>query len=99
RGSPGKGTKQSPDIAILSGVARFSLAATPYRPPLPLDKRTLELIQDRLEQIAQHGPAAGLHEHFRRHARGELQPGQPPALLFRQHDADGEIGRAALLVL
>src|SRR5467141_905248 len=76
RGSLGTGQKQSPDIATPSGVA--SLARTrqrPIPPPLPFNKRALELIQDRLEQIAQHGPAAGLHEHFRGHARGELQPG------------------------
>ena len=28
----------------------------------------------------------------------ELQPGQPAALLFRQHDPDREIGRVGLLV-
>ena len=50
-------------------------------PPLPLDERALELVHDGLEQVTEHGPAAGLHEHFGRHAGTELQSGQPAAFL------------------
>jgi hypothetical protein len=40
---------------------------------LLLDKRAIDLLRDRLRQIVHHGPAAGLHEDFGRHARDELQ--------------------------
>src|SRR5882757_10126009 len=39
---------------------------------LSLDKSALQLIGNRLQKIAHHGPAAGLHENFRRHTGDEL---------------------------
>ena len=53
----------------------------------PLDEGALELIGDRLQQIAHHGPAAGLHEHFRGHARDELQPAS------RRRSSSGSVTR------
>src|SRR5258705_7554328 len=65
---------------------------------LSLDESALHLIGNWLQEIAQDGPAAGLHENFRRHAGDELQSGQPATLVFGQRHADGEIGGVGLLV-
>src|SRR5712672_3459847 len=49
-----------------------SKAGCPVCKRLSLDKSALQLIGNRLQKIAHHGPAAGLHENFRRHAGDEL---------------------------
>jgi hypothetical protein len=48
-----------------------------------LDKGTPQLIRDRFEEIAQHGPASGLHEDLGGHARNELLSAQPSTLFLR----------------
>ena len=52
---------------------------------LLLDKRTIHLLGDRLQQIVHYGPAAGLHEDFGRHAWDELQAAQTATLIIGQH--------------
>src|SRR5262245_30630675 len=76
-----------------------SLALSFCAQPLFLMERTCDLVPERLDQVRDDGPLAGLYERFGRHARDERQLAKTRQLVGRNRDANEVVRKSRALIL